>query len=75
MLVGSEYLFTFDGLAYNFTGSCVYLLAADLVDANFSLSLQYNTNNESSNGGRPSYNILIVAGHNTLIIDMERNVT
>jgi len=77
MLVGHEFFFTFDGLAYNFTGSCVYLLAADLVDGNFSVSLQYN-NASSSEDSPPSFTIIVTAGHksyNTLIIDMDHNVS
>ncbi|ODN01102.1 Apolipophorin [Orchesella cincta] len=76
MLVGSHYFFTFDGLIYNHEGRCVHLLAADLVEGNFSVSLQYESKSEPSDGGikTPSpYYIVVASGHNTLIIDLKEN--
>ncbi|CAL8109862.1 unnamed protein product [Orchesella dallaii] len=76
MLVGSHYFFTFDGLIYNHEGRCVHLLAADLVEGNFSVSLQYESKSEASDGGMktPSpYYIVVASGHNTLIIDLKEN--
>lgn len=81
MLVGSGNFFTFDGLIYNHTGRCVHLLTADLVDGNFSVSLQYETSSSSSSreGSQPdrkaAYNIIIASGHNTLVIDLKEDVS
>ncbi|CAG7726200.1 unnamed protein product [Allacma fusca] len=71
MLVGSEYFFTFDGMAYNFTSSsCALLLAADLVDGNFSISIQYKEKQQPNSAG---YFLLVTAAHNTLIVDFDEN--
>jgi hypothetical protein len=70
MVVGSDYFFTFDGRSYNLSGSCVYLLAGDLVDGNFTVSIQYKMMSD----GRAGHQILVAAGHNTLIVDFEANV-
>jgi len=70
MLSGSEYFFTFDGKFYNFGGSCVYLLAGDLVEGNFTVSVDYR----GGEGGAPKANVIVTSSHNTLIIDFESKV-
>lgn len=73
MLLGSTNFFTFDGLIYNHIGRCVHLLTADLVDGNFSVSLQFEPGDSSD--ADFAYNIIVASGHNTLIIDMKEDVS
>lgn len=73
MIVGPNHFFTFDGLIYSYSGQCVHLLTADLVDGNFSVSLQYESEEKATKDSVP-YTIIVSSSHNTLVIDLPENV-
>ena len=43
MLIGAQHIITFDHRVINFRGSCSYLLAHDFKDDNFSVIVEYGS--------------------------------
>ncbi|XP_064476537.1 apolipophorins-like [Ornithodoros turicata] len=50
LIVGDQHIITFDGTTYSFAGECMYMLARDFVDGNFTVLIRYDTDTPTEDG-------------------------
>lgn len=67
MMVGTKYYVTFDRRYYEFRGSCVYLLATDFIDHNFTLLADYD---DAGNSNK----LILMLNKNIIHIDLFNKV-
>ncbi|XP_014209253.1 apolipophorins [Copidosoma floridanum] len=65
MIIGPQYLKTFDGKFLKINGSCTYLLAKDFIDDRFSVLISYNKSFKTT----PSYKLIVFFENSGLQMD------
>jgi von Willebrand factor type D domain len=69
MLIGAQHIITFDHRVINFRGSCSYLLAHDFKDDNFSVIVEYGSQDKHE---QPT--LLVLLEKDTIKIDLSDDV-